>query len=132
MKTLTQDKIKSLIKEAITAKALLLYEEGLINEIGDSAGLIIDALKKGGKVLICGNGGSAAGRPPPLTASSAQGSASRRSSSWRLKSSARWSASPERRSLPFPWPGASKKLKQSIWRSTKSRRCSSDENPNPG
>lgn len=54
------EKIKSLIKESITTKALLLYDETFVSGINEASRLIIGSLKKGGKVIVFGNGGSAA------------------------------------------------------------------------
>ena len=55
-----KDKIVDILKESITAKALILYDESLIAEIEAAANLISKTLSKGGRVLVCGNGGSAA------------------------------------------------------------------------
>ncbi|MFH1692369.1 MAG: SIS domain-containing protein [Candidatus Omnitrophota bacterium] len=55
-----KDKIKEIIKDSITAKAYLLYDEELIKKIQESAKLISMSLNKGKKILIFGNGGSAA------------------------------------------------------------------------
>lgn len=55
-----KDRIKEIIGEAITSKALLLYDESLINNIQKSAELIKTTLRKGGRIFIFGNGGSAA------------------------------------------------------------------------
>jgi D-sedoheptulose 7-phosphate isomerase len=52
--------IQEIIQESMAAKALLLYDDKLVEKIERAACLIIATLKKGGKVLICGNGGSAA------------------------------------------------------------------------
>jgi D-sedoheptulose 7-phosphate isomerase len=57
---MSNEKIKSLIRESITTQALLLYDETLISKINEASRLIIASLKKGGKALIFGNGGSAA------------------------------------------------------------------------
>jgi D-sedoheptulose 7-phosphate isomerase len=52
-----RDRIKEIILESIQIKEELLRTEvGKIIEIAD---MIIDCLKKRGKILICGNGGSA-------------------------------------------------------------------------
>lgn len=40
--------------------ALKRVEDGAVSTIVDSAALVIDALRSGGAVLVCGNGGSAA------------------------------------------------------------------------
>lgn len=55
-----KEKIKEIIKDSITCKASLLYDDESIKKIQNSAKLISAALKKGGKILIFGNGGSAA------------------------------------------------------------------------
>ncbi|RJP28817.1 MAG: SIS domain-containing protein [Candidatus Omnitrophota bacterium] len=53
-----RDKIKDVILESIQVKEQLLHTSiGLIKDIADT---VIDSLKKGGKVIIFGNGGSAA------------------------------------------------------------------------
>ncbi|MFH0940478.1 MAG: D-sedoheptulose 7-phosphate isomerase [Candidatus Omnitrophota bacterium] len=52
--------IKEIIQDSITTKALLLYDEDIIKKIRACADIITKTLKKGGKVLIFGNGGSAA------------------------------------------------------------------------
>lgn len=52
--------IQNQIKESIEAKEKILYDNEFLNKISKSAGLIIESYKKGNKVLICGNGGSAA------------------------------------------------------------------------
>ncbi len=53
-------RIRKIIQESITANALVLYDDALIKKIETAAGLMIKSLKAGGKILICGNGGSAA------------------------------------------------------------------------
>jgi D-sedoheptulose 7-phosphate isomerase len=52
-----RDKIKDLLLESIQVKEELLHKD--IGKIIEIAELIIDSLKKGGKVIIFGNGGSA-------------------------------------------------------------------------
>lgn len=52
-----REKIIEMIKESIKVKELSM---GLAGEIEKSSDIIVDCYKKGGKVLICGNGGSAA------------------------------------------------------------------------
>lgn len=54
------DEIKQILRDAITAKAHLLYDEALIARIHSAATCMIQTLRRGGKILICGNGGSAA------------------------------------------------------------------------
>ena len=53
-------KIKNIIKESIGVKELILSDETLISNIEKAAQIIIDCYRNGGKVLFCGNGGSAA------------------------------------------------------------------------
>ena len=48
------------LKESINVKSKILSDRELIEKIKDSAELIVRALKKGKKVIFCGNGGSAA------------------------------------------------------------------------
>ncbi len=56
----TRDRIRDILRESITAKAYLLYDDALLGKIEEAAVRIIATVKRGGKVLICGNGGSAA------------------------------------------------------------------------
>lgn len=53
-----RDRIKDILLESIQVKEELLRD--YVGQIKDIAELIIDCLKKGGKVILCGNGGSAA------------------------------------------------------------------------
>ncbi len=53
-----QDIIKKQIQDSITAKQEVLAK--LVPEIEKTASTIINALKNGNKLLVCGNGGSAA------------------------------------------------------------------------
>jgi D-sedoheptulose 7-phosphate isomerase len=53
-------RIKEAIQQSIEVKAKLLSDEVLLNEISKIVLVCTDALKSGGKVLFCGNGGSAA------------------------------------------------------------------------
>jgi len=55
-----KEKIKNIIRDSITSKALLLYDEDLLEKIERSAQLILKTVKRGGKILVFGNGGSAA------------------------------------------------------------------------
>ena len=57
MKTMKQ-KIKNIIEESIKTKEELL--KGYVDIIAEITSLVIDSLKKGGKLIIFGNGGSAA------------------------------------------------------------------------
>lgn len=52
--------IKSIIEASIATKQSVLADEALLSRIGDVTDLIADCFKNGGKVLFCGNGGSAA------------------------------------------------------------------------
>jgi D-sedoheptulose 7-phosphate isomerase len=52
--------IKKRIQETIENLSKLSQNEKSINEMVRSAELIIESIKSGGKVMICGNGGSAA------------------------------------------------------------------------
>lgn len=51
--------IRANIRESIEAKERLLGNEELLEKIGQAARLCMDAYQNGGRVLICGNGGSA-------------------------------------------------------------------------
>ena len=53
-------KIRNIIKETIGVKELILSEEKLISNIEKAAQIIVDCYRNKGKVLFCGNGGSAA------------------------------------------------------------------------
>ena len=53
-----RDRIKDILLESIQVKEELL--RNYVGQIKNIADLIIDCLKKGGKVILCGNGGSAA------------------------------------------------------------------------
>lgn len=52
--------IKNYIKDSINTKKHILENENILSQIKDVSLIIVEALKKGKKVLICGNGGSAA------------------------------------------------------------------------
>ena len=53
------DIIKTRITESIGVKERILNDEVLLDNINNAAMMISDCLKKGGKILFCGNGGSA-------------------------------------------------------------------------
>lgn len=53
-----RDVIKQCVQDSITTKQKVL--EALVPEIEEAARIIISALKNGKKILVCGNGGSAA------------------------------------------------------------------------
>ncbi|RUM58200.1 MAG: phosphoheptose isomerase [Persephonella sp.] len=52
--------IRKLLTESIDVKTKILNDENLINRIQETANLIIDTYLNDRKVLLCGNGGSAA------------------------------------------------------------------------
>jgi D-sedoheptulose 7-phosphate isomerase len=52
--------IEELIGQSIITKQKLLADQNIIEQIGQAAQSCIDTFKNGGKVLLCGNGGSAA------------------------------------------------------------------------
>lgn len=52
--------IRNIIKESIGVKELILSDEKLILNIEKAAQIIVDCYRNEGKVLFCGNGGSAA------------------------------------------------------------------------
>lgn len=54
------EKIKSIIKNSISVKEEIYSDNRLIERIEEIVYVIIDCYQKGGKVLLCGNGGSAA------------------------------------------------------------------------
>jgi len=55
-----QTKIKQLIFNSIEVKRQLLEDDFLLERIDAAANLMIKTYQNGGKVLFCGNGGSAA------------------------------------------------------------------------
>ncbi len=52
--------IKSRINESISNLRVMLSDDSVIGRIANFAELIVDAVKSGNKLMICGNGGSAA------------------------------------------------------------------------
>ncbi|MFN3477800.1 MAG: SIS domain-containing protein, partial [bacterium] len=52
--------IKSLIRESISLKESLLNDEEFITGVIKAVTIIVNSIKKNKKVMICGNGGSAA------------------------------------------------------------------------
>lgn len=54
------DLLKSKIKQSIDVKELVLLDAPLQLAFEEMAAACLEALKKGGKILFCGNGGSAA------------------------------------------------------------------------
>lgn len=55
-----EERIKTIIKNNIQIKETLLNDEAFGNLLLNIVDLIVNCYKKGGKVLLCGNGGSAA------------------------------------------------------------------------
>ena len=55
-----QQQIKQIIQASIDTKQKLLTDEALLSEIEQVATQIVRAFRNGNKVLLCGNGGSAA------------------------------------------------------------------------
>ncbi len=55
-----EDKIKNIIQASIDTKAAILANGEMIALIEQAAAQIADAFRNGNKVLLCGNGGSAA------------------------------------------------------------------------
>lgn len=53
------DVITQRIKDSIEAKEMILRADSLLNDISRLADEIVGCLQKGGKLVICGNGGSA-------------------------------------------------------------------------
>ena len=53
-------KIRDVIKESISVKENILNDDILIANVEKAARTIVDCYRNGGKVLFCGNGGSAA------------------------------------------------------------------------
>lgn len=54
-----QDKIKKELRDSIMVKEALLRDSAALQMISDIAGSMVKALQDGGKILVCGNGGSA-------------------------------------------------------------------------
>ena len=52
--------IEHAIKESIEVKQKILEDKELVNTIKSAAEFCIESLTQGGKILLCGNGGSAA------------------------------------------------------------------------
>jgi len=55
-----QHRIKEILQSSISVKALVLADDNLIKNIAAATDLIIQTFQNKGKVLFCGNGGSAA------------------------------------------------------------------------
>lgn len=54
------DKIKDIVQNSISVKNDILNNESILKDLEHLVHLITDTFKNGGKVLFCGNGGSAA------------------------------------------------------------------------
>jgi len=52
--------IQKYLKEAITIKEAMLHDEIVLNNIQQAIDVIVECYRYSGKVLLCGNGGSAA------------------------------------------------------------------------
>ena len=52
--------IKKLIQDSITVKQQLLDDETILLTLAGATAAIVSALKEGGRLYFCGNGGSAA------------------------------------------------------------------------
>jgi D-sedoheptulose 7-phosphate isomerase len=57
---MVQQKVQSIISESISVKSKILSDSEMISDIIEVSDLITTCFKGGGKVLFCGNGGSAA------------------------------------------------------------------------
>jgi D-sedoheptulose 7-phosphate isomerase len=55
-----KEKINNIIAASIRVKELMAKDKALIENIGKIAAIMVQTFKSGGKVLFCGNGGSAA------------------------------------------------------------------------
>ena len=55
-----QQQIKNIIKASIDTKQQILQDAALVSEVEKVAMVVTEAFRKGNKVLLCGNGGSAA------------------------------------------------------------------------
>jgi D-sedoheptulose 7-phosphate isomerase len=53
-------RIKQSIEQSIELKSRILNDDAILKRIGDAADICVDSLNNGGKILFCGNGGSAA------------------------------------------------------------------------
>lgn len=53
-------KIKEIIQASVSVKEAVIRDQGLLERVADCADSIIGCLQADGKVLFCGNGGSAA------------------------------------------------------------------------
>lgn len=51
--------IEKIINDSISVKQLILNDKSLVKRINDAAMMCVESLKNGGKIHLCGNGGSA-------------------------------------------------------------------------
>lgn len=54
-----EEKIREEIQASIDVKKRMLNDSALVQTISEVASCMVDTLQKGGKILVCGNGGSA-------------------------------------------------------------------------
>ena len=52
--------IKDIIKQSALVKQMMAEDDLLLSEIQDIANKMVEVFRAGGKILFCGNGGSAA------------------------------------------------------------------------
>ncbi|MBQ1653551.1 MAG: SIS domain-containing protein, partial [Bacteroidales bacterium] len=52
--------IEQIINKSISVKQRILENPELVQRIGEFKSVMVEAYRRGGKVLFCGNGGSAA------------------------------------------------------------------------
>lgn len=57
---MTEQKVQTIINQSILVKSKILSNSEMISDIIEVSNLMTDCFKSGGKVLFCGNGGSAA------------------------------------------------------------------------
>src|SRR5271168_4965873 len=55
-----EERISELIQASIATKQKLLQDAALISTMAEVSRIIVEALRQGNKILLCGNGGSAA------------------------------------------------------------------------
>jgi len=55
-----EERIHGLIQASIATKQMLLRDTALVSTIAEVSRTIVEALRQGNKILLCGNGGSAA------------------------------------------------------------------------
>lgn len=55
-----ENRVSELIGASITVKQKLLQDNALVSTLAEVSVVVVDAIRKGNKILFCGNGGSAA------------------------------------------------------------------------